>query len=215
MLRKISWDVTCSPIIFEEIIKNTCHVSMITSNYFIMTIHQLLQLGWDQLYHGHVSHDWAKAINSVHPTLHHMGKEVMILLQCIIWQYVLDTWTLWNQHLHHTANQLNLPDFFQAARSLYEQCDWLNPDAQAALYQQPLEQILELPASCLEHWVIKVIKILINNWKLQTASMTQHHRYPCFLPSTDSAKWWSSTPIGSPVALHQCGSSLYALVLER
>jgi len=119
-------------------------------------IHLQQQLGWDQLYHGHVSHDWATAINSVHPMLHHTGKQVMILLQCIIWQYILDTWTLRNQHLHHTANQmLNLLDFHQAARILYEQRDWLHPDAQAALYQQPLEQILELPAPCLEQWVVQ------------------------------------------------------------
>jgi len=78
----------------------------------------------------------------------------MIAFQRIIWQYVPDTWTLRNQHLHHNATQLQLPDFQQAARTLYKQRNQLNPNAQAALYQQPLEQILELPAPHLEHWVI-------------------------------------------------------------
>jgi len=53
------------------------------------------------------------------------------------------------------ANQMNIPDFQQATRTLYEQHDWLPPEAQEALDQQLLEQILDLPAPCLESWVIQ------------------------------------------------------------
>jgi len=92
-------------------------------------IHQQQCLGWHQLYYGWVSKAWAQAINSVHPLLKHNGNQVLAYLQQAIWQYVLDTWTLCNQHLHHTNNQVNIPDFRQAACTLYEQQDRLNPAA--------------------------------------------------------------------------------------
>jgi len=75
------------------------------------------RLGWVQLYYGWVSCNWATAINTVHPMLKYNGEQVMTAFQKIIWQYVLDTWTLRNQHLHHNATQLHLPDFRQAART--------------------------------------------------------------------------------------------------
>jgi len=39
------------------------------------------RLGWAQLYYGWVSHNWATAINAVHPTIHHNGEQVMVLFQ--------------------------------------------------------------------------------------------------------------------------------------
>jgi len=77
------------------------------------------------------------------------------MIQRLIWKYVLDTWTLRNQHLHCHANQLNLPDYHQAATALYEQCDQLPPAAQDALYQLTLAETLDLPAPCLEQWVVR------------------------------------------------------------
>jgi len=111
-------------------------------------------LGWSQCYYGRISSTWATTINAVHPMHKYNGEQVMTALMKIIWQYVLNTWALQNHHLHHNATQLNLLDFKQAAWTLYEQHDQLTPNAQEALYRQPLEQILELPAPCLEHWVI-------------------------------------------------------------
>jgi len=109
----------------------------------------------------------------------------MTALLKIIWQYVLDTWSLWNHHLHHNATQLNLPDFKQAARTLYKQCNQLTPHAQEALYQQPLEQILELPAPYLEHWVVYGHKYFNQQKKaakqqarLQTADICTFFRAP-------------------------------------
>ncbi len=107
-------------------------------------IHQQQSIGWDQLYHGRIARTWTQAVNLIHPAS--AGDQVMIRLQRFIWQYILDTWALRNQHLHHQAQAMNVPDFQQAARNLYKQRDRLNPTAQEALYRQPLEQVLELPA---------------------------------------------------------------------
>jgi len=112
-------------------------------------------IGWDQLYQGRIARTWAQAINRIHPTRQSAGEQVMTHLQRVIWHYILDTWALPNQHLHRTANTMNVPDFQQATRNLYEQRDQLNPEAQEALYRQPLEQILELPAPRLKNWVIQ------------------------------------------------------------
>jgi len=83
------------------------------------------------------------------------GKQVMISMLKEIWLYILATWKLWNQHLHHNAAQLNLPNYQQAATSLYEQQHQLPPDAQEALYSQPLEVILDQPEPQLQQWVQK------------------------------------------------------------
>jgi len=80
-------------------------------------------------------------------------EQVMIMILKLIWKFILDTWKLCNNHLHWHANQLNLPDYCQTTTTLYEQQDKLPQAAQEALYWQPLETILELPAPKLEQWV--------------------------------------------------------------
>jgi len=113
------------------------------------------QAGWEQLYYGRISSTWAKAIDQEHPKLRQTGEQVMVLIQKIIWQFVLDTWQLRNQHLHQNAMQINLPNYRQAAISLYEQRGQLSQVAQDALYRFPLETILDLPAPQLAQWVIR------------------------------------------------------------
>jgi len=73
------------------------------------------RLGWEQLYHGWFSVAWATAINTMHPKLKQMGDQIMTMILKLIWQYVLETWKLRNNHLHRCATQLNLPDYQQAA----------------------------------------------------------------------------------------------------
>jgi len=116
---------------------------------------QQTRLGWEQLYHGRLSKTWATAINDTHPHLDRTGEQVLVMMQKQIWKYVLATWSKRNQHLHNQADNLNLPDYRQAATTLYEQQHRLPPAAQEALYRQPLEVILELPPPRLEQWVLR------------------------------------------------------------
>jgi len=116
------------------------------------------KLGWEQLYHGRLSKTWARAIDIEHPKLRQTGEQVLIMIQKNIWKFILDTWKLRNQHLHHTAQQQDLPNYQQAATSLYEQRGKLPPAAQDALYRYPLETILDLPAPQLEQWVVRGYK---------------------------------------------------------
>jgi len=118
-------------------------------------ITQQSRIGWEQLYYGRVSRAWAVAIDQLHPHIPQTGTQVLIMIQKQIWKYFLDIWTLPNQHLHQHAARLNIPNYRQAAATLYEQRDRLPPTAQDALYRQPLEAILELPALQLEQWVIR------------------------------------------------------------
>jgi len=57
-----------------------------------------------------------------------------------------------NTHLHNRAAQMDLPNYQQAVMSLYEQRNQLPPNAQSALYRQPLETVLALPPSRLQTW---------------------------------------------------------------
>jgi len=76
------------------------------------------------------------------------------LLQTV-WEYVLATWSVRNRHLHNDAGNLSLPNYQQAVRTLYERRDQLDPDAQAALFQRPLQEMLELPPAILRKWIVK------------------------------------------------------------
>ncbi len=113
------------------------------------------RLGWEQLYYGRISKMWAQAIDQEHPRHHQTGEQVLILILKLIWQFVLDTWKIRNQHLHQTAIQQDLPNYRQVAISLYEQQRQLPQAAQDALYRYPLETILDLPAAQLEQWVVR------------------------------------------------------------
>jgi len=68
----------------------------------------------------------------------------MIHIVQTIWTYILNIWKWCNQHLHKNANQLNLPNYQQAAKTLYELHNQILSVAQEDLYCQPLEAILDL-----------------------------------------------------------------------
>jgi len=74
-------------------------------------IKQQLSLGWQQLYSRCLSSSWAIAIDTLHPTLAIIGKQVMINITKATWKYILDTWQLHNTHLHQNADQLNHPNY--------------------------------------------------------------------------------------------------------
>jgi len=108
-------------------------------------IHHQARLGWTQLYQGRISNRWAKAIDATHPEFALSGEQIMTQLLQIIWTSTLETWKVRNEHLHRNSDQLNLPNYRQAIITLYDQHHQLPPDAQAALYRQPLETLLEQP----------------------------------------------------------------------
>jgi len=80
------------------------------------------------------------------------GKQVMTKVTTAIWQHILETWKLCNMHFHQNADQLSLPNYQQAMTMLYELSHQLPQAAQATLYKQPLETILEQPAPKLQTW---------------------------------------------------------------
>jgi len=91
----------------------------------------------------------------IHPQLPTKGKQVMTSMLQEIWQYTLELWKLKNQHLHQNAAWLDLPNYRQATITLYEQQHLLPPSTQDALYQQPLDTILDLPELQQQTWVQK------------------------------------------------------------
>jgi len=95
---------------------------------------------------------FSNARPEIHPELPISGTQVLIQLQKIIWSYILNTWQLHNNHLHLNAAHLNLPNYRQTAISLYKQHHQLPPAAQEALYQKPVEELLDLPAPQLQSW---------------------------------------------------------------
>jgi len=122
------------PDILMDVIPQLCH-----------PIQHQARLGWTQLYQGWISNRWAQAIDATHPELALSGEQIMTQLICIIWTFMLETWKIQNTHLHCNSTQLNLPNYRQTTITLYEQRHQLPPDAQDALYQQPLEALLEQP----------------------------------------------------------------------
>jgi len=70
-----------------------------------------VRLGWDQLYHGRLTSQWAMAIDEMHPHTPATGKQILVYMIQAVWQYILATWRLRNQHLHNNNGLLNLPDY--------------------------------------------------------------------------------------------------------
>ncbi len=97
----------------------------------------LCQLGQDQLYSSQ-----SAAVRHTSSDQHHADHLEL-----------LDSGKLQNQHLHQVASQLDLPNYQQAAITLYKLCHQLPMDAQVTLYHQVLELILDLPAPWLQNWV--------------------------------------------------------------
>jgi len=182
---------------------------------FRLPILQQISLRWEQIYYGRLSRTWAPAINASHPHLDKSGEHVMTLMVKSTWKFILDTWELRNQHLHNNAATLHLPNYQQAVMTLYKQKDRLPPAAQEALYQHPIEDILALPAPQLEQWVIRGHQYYNQQLKAakKQASLQMEDIQKFFGPLAQQSD--DPHPLGSPVTLHQCGSSLYAIVLER
>jgi len=91
----------------------------------------------------------------IHPQMTSSGAQVILHIVKMIWTYFLDLWKLRNAHLHNNALVLDLPNYKQAAETLYAQRHKLSPRAQDALFNRPLQQVLELPPHRLQQWVIR------------------------------------------------------------
>ena len=115
-------------------------------------IQQQSRLGWNQIYHGRLSRGWVESIDATHPKLPLSGEQIMTKLLSIVWTFIMDSWKVRNTHLHHNADELNMPNYKQAIVNLYEQRQQIPPAAQEALYRQPLKALLEQPAPRLQTW---------------------------------------------------------------
>jgi len=122
------------PDIIDDILPQLC----------IPICHQA-RLGWKQLYYGHLARVWAAAIDCLHPHMAQPGTQIMTMIINTIWKYILEIWKIRNEHLHHAAGQLDLPNYKQAAMTLYNLRQCLPTEAQDALYCKSLESILDLP----------------------------------------------------------------------
>jgi len=132
------------------------------------------QLGWTQLYKGRTSKHWTSAIDVIHPKLPIAGEQIMTTIIKAIWSYFLDLWKIRNTTLHNTAAQLDLPNYRQAAETLYEQRHKLFPEAQAALYCQPLNEVLEQPAPKLQQWVTRGYRYFTQQQKAERKRAIMH-----------------------------------------
>ncbi len=111
------------------------------------------RLGWDQLYHGRLSHLWEITIEKLNPHLKVSGRYIVIQLIKTIWAYILAIWKVRNHHLYQDNGRLSLPNYQQAVRNIYETRHQLPPEVQEALFHRPLEQMLEQSPAFLRSWI--------------------------------------------------------------
>jgi len=115
-----------------------------------------------------------------------------------------------------SPHQLDLPNYQQAARTLFEQKHLISPRAQEALFKLPLAQVLLLPPPKLQTWVVRGYKYFTQQLKAekkQAALGTPDIRnffQPLAQHPDDLHPPWDD-----PVTLNQCGSSLYIVDIER
>jgi len=118
-------------------------------------VHAQHRIGWEQLYQGRFSLHWAQAIDKLHPSLASSGRLVTTQLIQMIWNYILATWTLRNQHLHQDGGHTSLPDYRQAVQTMYEQRHQLPLAVQEAIFTCPIEQIMDQTPAKLRTWIIR------------------------------------------------------------
>jgi len=131
-------------------------------------------LGWVQMYYRRMSKEWVIAVNTLHPHLPIPSEQIMTILLKTIWAYFHDIWRLRNMHLHNTAGQLDLPNYQQAIKTLYKQKHKLSPAVQAALYRQPLQEILDQPAPKMQQWVTRGYQYFTQQLKAECKQATLH-----------------------------------------
>jgi len=117
------------------------------------TVMAQTRLGWDQLYQGRVTHLWEEAVIQLNPHLKVSGCLIVTQMVQAIWRYILATWTQRNQHLHQDAGHLSQPNYQQAVRNLYVLHSQLPPAVQEALFQHPLDHMLDQPPVYLRSWI--------------------------------------------------------------
>ncbi len=84
-----------------------------------------------------------------------------------IWSYFLAIWAVRNTHLHNTTAQLDLPNYHQAVVTLYKQKHKISPIAQAVLYRQPLNELLEQPVPRLQQWATRGYRYFTQQMKAE------------------------------------------------
>jgi len=132
------------------------------------------RLGWEQLYKGRTAKLWTQAIDTIHPKLPIAGEQIMATIIKAIWTYFLAVWKIRNTNLHHNASQLDLPNYRQAVETLYEQRHKLSPEAQAALYRQPLQEVLEQPTPKMQQWVVRGYRYFTQQQKAERKRAILH-----------------------------------------
>ena len=118
------------------------------------------KIGWTQIYYGRLSKDWITAIDDLHPALALSGQKIATILTQTIWQHILATWILRNQHLHDNQGQLSLPDYRQAVQTMYETRNQLPPATQQAIFSRPIEQLLDQTPAYLRNWITRSTKYI-------------------------------------------------------
>jgi len=109
-------------------------------------------IGWDQLYYGRISVQWAHQI-TIDSNYTTNGDLFYATVTSLVWQYILDCWTLRNNALHNP--QAAPPDaqvLADQVREIFAAAD-NNPELAHLLPPQPMETILQKPIRLLQHWV--------------------------------------------------------------
>ncbi len=146
------------------------------------TITAQTRLGWDQLYHGRVSHLWETAIDQLNPHSKLSGHFIVTQMIKMIWTYILAIWTMCNHHLHQDSRRLSLPNYQQAVKMIYKLQSQLPPEVQDALFQCPLDQMLEQPPRSCAPGLSAVNAVFNNNWKLLKSTQNSKHLiFICYL----------------------------------
>jgi len=109
-------------------------------------------IGWDQLYYSQISIQWAHTIttNSNYP----LNSDLFYMHATeLVWQYILDCWTLRNQALHNP--QEIPPEMHILAAQVHHILDTTknNPGLAHLVAAQPTETIIQHPICQLCQWV--------------------------------------------------------------
>jgi len=99
-------------------------------------------------------------IDGLHQETTLAGRQISTMIIQVIWKYVLDTWTIQNQHLHNDNGHLSQPNYHLAVQIMYKTRQQLPEETQEALFSHPIKQLLEQSPEFLCKWILRSNKYI-------------------------------------------------------
>jgi len=126
---------------------------------------QQTQIGWKQLFYGHLSIEWVTHLSHTQPQLN----PTKFLASCIatVWMTLLELWKSWNTDQDAASNRFP-PPMHPQINGIYASQACLPQHAQDQIFTLSKEELLSKPKAYIENWIKNSTQYIWNKFKIQS-----------------------------------------------